>query len=71
MRRDYCRTEDDEVYKGISRKAHPHWLGWRSVDDAKKAVGESPRAIIHYLDRDFTMAPKVKNFYRKNPNPTE
>jgi len=25
-----------ETYKGVSRRAHPNWFGWRVVDEAKK-----------------------------------
>jgi hypothetical protein len=69
VRRDYYLTEDDEVFKGISRKAHPDWLGWRSVDRAKEAVGSSPRAVLNRLNADYNVSATVKLFYRKNPRP--
>jgi len=28
-----------ETYKGISRKYHPNWPGWKIVDDAKERIG--------------------------------
>ena len=28
-----------ETYKGISRKYHPNWPGWKIVDDAKDCIG--------------------------------
>jgi len=28
-----------ETYKGISRKYHPKWPGWKIIDDAKNRIG--------------------------------
>ena len=28
-----------ETYKGISRKYHPNWPGWKIIDDAKERIG--------------------------------
>ena len=28
-----------ETYKGISRKYHPRWPGWKIIDDAKERIG--------------------------------
>lgn len=36
-----------ETYKGISRRAHPNWEGWKYID-ARKAVPESLVASFYY-----------------------
>ncbi len=38
-----------ETYRGISRRAHPHWEGWQYID-SKKAVPESLVASFYYIN---------------------
>lgn len=48
-----------ETYRGIARRYHPDWRGWRAVDRAKRRR-DFPRA----LERDKRLARSVERFYR-------
>jgi lysozyme family protein len=48
-----------ETYRGIARRHHPDWPGWRAVDRAKHQR-DFPRA----LERDKGLAHSVERFYR-------
>ena len=47
-----------EVFKGISRKFHPDWEGWKIIDDLIEA-GEKPEENEELQDI-------VKEFYLNN-----
>lgn len=49
-----------ETYKGIARKFHPHWLGWRIIDNAKKL-----ESFPGGLDKNKTLQNHVKALYKK------
>lgn len=49
-----------ETYKGISRKSHPDWSGWKIIDSMKKAVN-----FPKNLDANKDLQNSVKNFYKK------
>ena len=50
-----------ETYKGIARKYHPNWGGWKLID-AKKEASCFPRC----LSRDQELQDEVSIFYKKN-----
>ena len=51
-----------ETYKGISRKNHPTWAGWISIDQIKKA---HPRGFKTILEHTPELQDKVKDFYKR------
>lgn len=55
------RDRGGETYRGISRRRHPHWSGWRAVDAAKPEA-DFPAV----LERSRRLARAVKHFYRVN-----
>ena len=62
-----------ETFRGISRRNHPAWPGWKCVDHCKElaevAGCKTPESIAKYIDRFFAgdkgMDTLVKDFYRK------
>ncbi|TGD73487.1 hypothetical protein E4634_10680 [Mangrovimicrobium sediminis] len=50
-----------ETYRGVARKIHPQWPGWRRID-AKKGKSGFPGS----LDSDATLQKAVAEFYREN-----
>lgn len=61
----YANDPDDkggETYRGIARKFHGTWPGWKSID-AKKA--SSPQTWKDELDGDAELQKLVKSFYRE------
>lgn len=59
----YVNDRDDrggETYKGIARKYHTTWEGWKIVDKLKRSSG-FPRT----LDSNQTLQSYVKSFYKK------
>ena len=57
----YVNDPDDtgkETYKGISRKWHPSWAGWKMIDQYKGISGFPAR-----LSRDLTLQKMVQDFY--------
>ena len=51
----YSHDPDDlggETYKGISRKFHPHWIGWPLIDS------------MDHVDSDPTLDKMASEFYR-------
>ncbi len=60
----YVNDPDDrggETYKGISRRFHPQWAGWKRIDSAKAKPG-----FPAVLDDDATLGNAVKRFYKKH-----
>lgn len=51
-----------ETYKGISRKNHPTWTGWISIDQIKKA---HPKGFKTILEHTPELQDKVKDFYKR------
>lgn len=61
----YANNPNDaggETYKGISRKNHPTWTGWISIDQIKKA---HPRGFKTILEHTPELQDKVKDFYKR------
>lgn len=61
----YTNDPDDaggETYKGISRKNHPTWTGWVSIDQIKKA---HPKGFKTILEHTPELQDKVKDFYKR------
>lgn len=62
----YANNPNDaggETYKGISRKNHPTWSGWISIDQIKKA---HPKGFKTILEGTKELQDKVKDFYKRN-----
>lgn len=62
----YANNPNDaggETYKGISRKNHPTWTGWISIDQIKKA---HPRGFKTILEHTPELQAKVEDFYKRN-----
>ena len=60
----YVYDPDDnggETYAGISRKANPQWLGWKTID-AAKIKADFPKN----LDNNAVLRQQVKTLYLKN-----
>lgn len=45
---NHMRDAGGETWKGISRKNHPAWEGWKVVDDARKNAGRHFPACLGY-----------------------
>lgn len=61
----YANNPNDaggETYKGISRKNHPTWTGWVSIDQIKKA---HPKGFKTILEHTSELQDKVKEFYKR------
>lgn len=59
----YAHDPDDvggETYKGVARRYHPSWKGWKIIDSAK-GVG-FPEDLEFYDDLQV----EIKNFYKAN-----
>ena len=59
----YVHDPDDlggETYKGIARRFHPRWRGWRKIDTAKNKKG-----FPKILDKNESLQRQVKEFYKK------
>jgi len=60
----YANNPNDrgkETYKGVSRRAHPHWRGWKNIDGLKGS--------IHFpaiLEDDADLQKMVLEFYEEN-----
>lgn len=60
----YVNDPDDrgkETYKGISRRHHPRWKGWRTVDDLKRSAG-----FPKNLDGNAKLQALVRSLYKTN-----
>lgn len=63
----YSNDPDDagkETCFGISRKYHPNWAGWKTVDVLKQ--GRSKKELIELLKKNSVLNSLVKNFYKEN-----
>ncbi len=59
----YANDPDDhggETYKGISRKFHPQWKGWKEIDQLL-ASGHAKS----YIDNDSFLLTQTKAFYKR------
>ena len=55
-----------ETYRGITRRDHPAWEGWRKVDEAKTRFGIiQPKKITDFLKGDPQLDVQVELVYRK------
>jgi lysozyme family protein len=60
----YAHDPDDlggETYKGVSRRFHPDWAGWRRIDQARRAQG-----FPASLARDAALQRQVRDFYKQH-----
>ena len=60
----YVYDPDDnggETYAGISRKANPKWVGWKTIDAAKKKSN-----FPKNLKSDIVLQTQVKTLYKTN-----
>lgn len=60
----YINDPDDnggETFRGISRKANPNWVGWKTIDEIKK---EYPNDYKSRLNNNTTLAKFAKSFYK-------
>lgn len=57
------RDSGGETYRGISRKHHPTWTGWISIDQIKSA---HPKGFKSILDKTPELQSKVEDFYKRN-----
>lgn len=61
----YANNPNDaggETYKGISRKNHPTWTGWISIDQIKKT---HPKGFKTILEHTPELQDKVRDFYKR------
>jgi lysozyme family protein len=63
-----------ETYRGVARKFHANWEGWKIVDSAKALLGygstvncsaKARRAIDKSLDKDKQLPHLLEVFYKK------
>lgn len=54
-----------ETYRGISRRYHPHWAGWKIIDDAKKLGSDFPSCLQKFSQFDYLNMNLVPQFYRE------
>lgn len=59
------RDPGGETYKGISRRAHPNWPGWKIIDQLKS---DTPAGTLqHNLGAiEGQLQPLVEDLYRKH-----
>lgn len=60
----YSNDPDDagkETFRGISRKAHPNWEGWKTIDQLKK-FNNFPENLI----KNDPINELIRNFYLEN-----
>lgn len=73
----YSNHEHDrggETFKGISRKHHPNWSGWKIIDDIRRSVAkhydpesdEFNEVFIGRLKENTLLQYRVKDFYKRN-----
>ncbi|NMB83098.1 MAG: hypothetical protein GYA14_14900 [Ignavibacteria bacterium] len=62
----YANDKDDkggETYRGIARKFHPGWEGWKIIDEAKNKTKDI-KELNNILDENEQLQLLIKNFYR-------
>ena len=56
-----------ETYKGISRKFHSDWAGWKLIDEAKESNSSiSNRELSKILNKNSELEELVQMFYYNN-----
>jgi lysozyme family protein len=55
-----------ETFRGISRRSHPNWPGWKLIDFVKETEGHAARTIDRHFDNDQEMKKLVEEFYKTN-----
>lgn len=63
----YVNDPDDkggETYKGVSRKYHPNWKGWKIIDETKKTTTKS--TLNKVLNSNTELDKYARAFYRAN-----
>ena len=60
------KDKGGETYKGISRKYHPNWGGWKLIDAHKAAKPDYTASSINKYGNNPTMNKLVKDFYKAN-----
>lgn len=63
----YANDPEDrggETYKGIARKMHPGWVGWKAIDDIKKRHGSKADSIDVAASVNYGLQNQVLNFYK-------
>ena len=64
----YCNDPDDagkETCFGISRKHHPNWAGWKTVDAFKKSF-TTRTSLTNALKGNNVLLSLVRKFYKEN-----
>lgn len=64
----YSNDPDDagkETCFGISRKYHPNWIGWKTVDSLKKSF-TTKSSLNNALKKDNVLLSFVRKFYKEN-----
>jgi len=62
----YVNDPDDkggETYRGIARRFHPEWEGWRMIDDVKCTTVDV-KHINELLDESDELQKMIKKFYQ-------
>lgn len=62
----YVNDPDDpggETYRGVARKFHPDWLGWKTIDELKQL---NPTDLNRRLDDREDLQQQVAAFYREH-----
>lgn len=54
-----------ETYKGVARKHHPTWGGWKHIDAIKVKVGTSSTAINTEAAKNSELQQQVRDLYKK------
>jgi lysozyme family protein len=58
---NHSNDRGGETYRGIARKFHPSWSGWRIIDEEKRRKGSLPR---NYKSKNTEIEPLVEQFYK-------
>jgi lysozyme family protein len=61
----YANAPDDrggETYRGIARKFHPAWQGWKIIDEVKKQTSDV-KQINKMLENDSSIQQLIADFY--------
>ncbi|MBR8534432.1 hypothetical protein KDU71_02585 [Carboxylicivirga sediminis] len=58
---NHSNDRGGETYRGIARKFHPSWPGWKIIDSEKQARGSLPR---NYRSNHTQMEALVEQFYK-------
>nr|WP_321453595.1 glycosyl hydrolase 108 family protein [uncultured Carboxylicivirga sp.] len=58
---NHSNDKGGETYRGIARKFHPSWVGWKIIDEEKLIKGSLPR---NYKSDNPQMETLVAQFYK-------